>query len=284
MLGGMFVGWSSCQADYFSSEEEEENSLGDIEAFNEDDFILSSDSEEEQLDTGKTKLTKREALNILKDSNGDIGKATETIMKTMIEDNSEEMSSQAEEKKKTMVKRVYDKFRKLSKDEKAQRFRYKQEALDDTFEHASQSSLVELIKSEKRENRAEKEDTGEEINQKKFRKSLHKCTIETAKCNTEHLLETVKQEAQELMTSPTALLAFLLYRLNYVHRRNFAMKMLKVFKEDEWTEEKVGVEEALALLERRRLGKGGYRYVANTVFFRGVKIKKIKIALVQGTP
>ena len=151
MLGGMFVGWSSCQADYFSSEEEEENSLGEIEAFNEDDFILSSDSEEEQLDTGKTKLTKREALNILKDSNGDIGKATETIMKTMIEDNSEEMSSQAEEKKKTMVKRVYDKFRKLSKDEKAQRFRYKQEALDDTFEHASQSSLVELIKSEKRE-------------------------------------------------------------------------------------------------------------------------------------
>ena len=72
----------------------------------------------------------------------------------------------------------------------------------------------------------------------------------------------MKQEAQELMTSPTALLAFLLYRLNYVHRRNFAMKMLKVFKEDEWTEEKVGVEEALALLERRRLGKGGYRYVA----------------------
>ena len=32
----------------------------------------SSDSEEEQLDTGTTKLTKREALNVMKESNGDI--------------------------------------------------------------------------------------------------------------------------------------------------------------------------------------------------------------------
>ena len=54
------------------------------------------------------------------------------------------MTSQAEEKKRKMVKRVYD---KLSKAEKAPRFRYNPEALDDTFEHASQSSLVELIKS-----------------------------------------------------------------------------------------------------------------------------------------
>ena len=240
-------------SDYFSSEDEEDT-LAEGEEEEEtqsgDDFCLNSDSEDEPMDTRRGKFSKRDALEVLKENEGDSGKASETVLKMLVNDDMEQLSSQAEVKKERLESKIEYKLRRLAKDDKSRKFRHKQEELDNTFEHASQSSLVELIKSEKGEMREEDEIVkGRE--QKKHRKPLHKSTIETAKKNTESLLETVKQEANELMTSPTALLAFLIYRLNYVKRRSFAVKMLRVFREDEWEEEQVGREKALALLENR---------------------------------
>ena len=65
---------------------------------------------------------------------------------------------------------------RLAKDDKSRKYRHKQEALDETFEQASQSSLVELIKSEKREMRQE-DDIVKDKEQKKHRKPLHKSGI-----------------------------------------------------------------------------------------------------------
>ena len=96
-------------ADYFSTEDEEDT-LAEGEEEEEtqsgDDFCLASDSEDEPVDTMRGKFSKRDALEVLKESEGDIAIAAETVMKMLVDDDMEELSSQAEVKKEKLEKKA----------------------------------------------------------------------------------------------------------------------------------------------------------------------------------
>jgi len=272
---GLILGWSTCQADYCSSGEEEEveDDVGDYPSEEDEEFdnIYTSDNEEVFEKSQRTKLSKREALEVLKRENGNKTEAVEIIMKTLFGDNLEELSSQAARREEKLSKQILNKLTKLEKASKARKFRHKEEELNDTFENVSQCSLKDLMKS-KKEDVEEKNYNKTEIKQKpKYREPLNKCkNMEHVKERTSEVMKMIKAEAEEQMITPTSLLALLMYRENYVSKRNFALKMLKLYKEDRLEVERVGVEKALALLERRRLGKGGYRYLKRHLRPHGV--------------
>ena len=73
----LLIGWSSCQADYFSSSDEEDQ-LGDVCDYaeesedNYEDFNLDLDGpyfdQDEDTENVKRKISRREALDILKEN------------------------------------------------------------------------------------------------------------------------------------------------------------------------------------------------------------------------
>ena len=146
--------------------------------------------------------------------------------------------------------------------------------LDDTFdEKDSQSSLAEMVRKDK-ESKGDTVDMMkgckgdekevEKAARKKRRKPLDKCrNLEYIAEETRKISETVRSEATELGVTEVQLLSYLLYRVSYQNNRNLAKKMFHMFRSGEWQPglEPVGVEKALALTERCRLGKSGYRYV-----------------------
>ena len=247
------------------AEVEEDDEWGDSEW---------GDNEEDIEKSHRKRISKKEALEVLKREKGNKKDAAETIIKTLFEDDLEELSSQATEKKENLSVRIQRNIGKLDKADKNRRFRHKEDELNDTFEKASQCSLEELIKEKKEERNIVEENTEseKEVKQKqKYREPLNKCkNMEHVKERTSEVMKMIKAEAEEQMITPTSLLALLMYRENYVSKRNFALKFLKFYKEDRLEEERMGVEKALALLERRRLGKGGYRYLKRHLRPHGV--------------
>ena len=279
--------YSSCQADYFSSDNSEndgdffDGQFGDEELGDgnigegelSDGEFSDGELSDGELSDGEPgtsgaikKFTKRKTIELVKEEEGDTQKVAETMLKVVVGDSLDELGSQCERKKEMAVKNLGSKISKLVKADKEKKFRHRPEELEDSFDVGSQSSLKEHVKEGKSKEEPKLEDKTEERTVKNTKKipriPLNRCKrLEDAKDRTDDILGAVKDEAVRQMVTPTALLAFLLYRLNYVKRRTFAQKMLKLFENDEWSEEAMGVEKALALLERRKLGKGGYREV-----------------------
>ena len=288
------LSWSSCQADYYSSDDDEyDDKVEDEENLEE---VEESDDSEEEFDIElseieqtnkhddevvKRKISRRKALDILKENEGDVQKTAEIIVDMLLHSD-KELSSQGNRKKEHEVLLIKAKLFHLSKADKNRKFRHKsgQQKLDETFENLSQSSLLDMFKGDsqstpdKAQSQDDLVDTGEKNKiTNAVRKPLNKCKdTKTMKVKTDLILGNVVAEAQSLMVTPTALMAYLMYRLNYNSRRDFATSMFKVFKEDEWFTESVGLEKALALVERRRLGKSGYRYLKKHLSPHGVKL------------
>ena len=103
-------------ADYFSSDGEDTlaEGEGEEETQVEDDLFLTSDSEDEPMDTRRGKFSKRDALKVLKENEGDSVKAAETVVKMLIGDDMEQLSSQAEVKKEKLEKKIELKFRRVA--------------------------------------------------------------------------------------------------------------------------------------------------------------------------
>ena len=283
--------YSSCQADYFSSDNSENDGdvfngefgdeLGDGELSNgeiSDGEISDREISDGELGTAGVvkKFTKRKTIELVKEEKGDTKKVAEIMLKAVVGDSLNQLSSQCERKTETVKKNLGSKISKLVKANKERKFRNNPEVLEDSFDVGSQSSLKEHVKEGKPKEEQKVEDKIEERTSKKKipRIPLNRCKhLETAKDRTDEVLGAVKDEAVRQIVTPSALLAFLLYRLNYVKRRTFAQKMLKLFENDEWNEEAVGVEKALAILERRKLGKGGYREVRKQLRPHGLVYK-----------
>ena len=194
------------------------------------------------------------------------------ILKDVTEDSLELLSSQTENKKNRKLRNMDKVLRKLEKKRKEKRFRGTNE-LDDTFEKNSQSSLVELIRDEKGVNAKEKEE--EKPVKKQKRKPLDKCrNLEYIAEETKKILETIRSEAEELLVTDLQLLSYLLYRVSYTHNRDLAKHMFQLFRSGEWQPglEPVCREKALALTERCRLGKGGFRYLHRQLKPHGLKM------------
>ena len=274
----LLIGWSSCQADYFSSSDEEDQ-LGDVCDYaeesedNYEDFNLDLDGpyfdQDEDTENVKRKISIREALDILKENGGDLAKSAEAILDLLLGSDKQALSSQGNQKKNHKMLLLKTKLSKLDKANKSRKFRNKsgEKLLDETFENISQSSMLDMVKSQQAtpdvSSQGDMEGTGEEDKSTRtVRKPLNQCKdSKKMKEKTDNILEQVVAEAEVLMVTPTALMSYLLHRLNYNNRRDFARCMFRLFKDDSWDTEVVGLEKALALVERRRLGKSGYRYI-----------------------
>ena len=261
------LGFSDRQtAQFWSSdeEEEEEEEAKDKFKWDIDDELTEEEGDEidEELDEVESKLkyTKGEALEVLKEEKGDYGKASNRILKDVTDDSLEMLSSQTERKKKKKLRQMTEVLRRMDKKRKARKFKGTEE-LDETFEKNSQSSLAELVKEEKGGKVEEK--NVEKQAKNKYRKPLDRCRdVQTLKDRTQDILETIRSEAGVQEVTVVQLLAYLMYRLSYEHDRDLARKMFHLFRSGEWEPglEPVGQEKALALTERCRLGKGGFRY------------------------
>ena len=274
--GSMVLSFSDRQAaDFWSSDEEdkvEEQVLWDVnDELTEDSSDETGDEEDGEM-MSKSRYTKGEALKILKEEKGDYSITTNKILKDVMGDSLEMLSSQTEKKKNKKLRSMKEVLRKLEKKRKDKKFRHTNE-LDDTFEKNSQSSLAELVKEEKGGKGEENE--VEKPVKKKYRKPLDRCRdLQTLKDRTEDILETIRSEAEDQTVTEERLLAYLLYRVSYQHDRDLARKMFNLFRSGEWELglQPVGQEKALALTERCRLGKGGFRYLHRQLKPHGLKM------------
>ena len=81
--------WSSCQADFYSSESSDADSGEEDTNFEENDS-LGEVSE----NLGKEKYTKAELLDLLKENDGDILATVRTILQDLTSDSLQNLSSQ----------------------------------------------------------------------------------------------------------------------------------------------------------------------------------------------
>ena len=268
------LGFSDRQAaEGWSSDEEIEDKVAwEIDDELTEDSSDETDDQEECEAPWKSKYTKGEALEILKEEKGDYSKTTQKILTDVMNDSLELLSSQAEEKKNVKLQNMTRKLRHLDKKRKDKKLRHSSE-LNDTFEKLSQSSLAEIVKQEKGVKCSEKEVKNPA--EKKYRKPLDKCrSLDTISDRTDEILKTIRDEAQLQEVTNQQLLAFLLYRVSYEHNRDLAKKMFQLFRSGEWQSglEPVGKEKMLALTERCRLGKGGFRYLHRQLKPHGLKM------------
>jgi hypothetical protein len=271
-VGGMVVGFSSCQAaeDSSAEEDEEEREIKEWEVEDElTDESSGEDSGSEEETKTKSKCSNREALAVLKDQ-GSYSEAASKILDDVAGGSMDMLGSQVEKKKKQVIRKIARNLQRLDAQKKKKMFRGKPEALDDTFENYSQSSLAKEVKEEKAKKGLEVKKS-----EKKYRKSLDRCKdLQTIKDRTQEMLETIVSEAAEQEVTEVQLLAFLLHRVSYQHDRDLAKKMFHLFRSGEWQPglELVGREKMLALTERCRLGKGGFRYLHRQLKPHGLKM------------
>ena len=134
--GSMLLAFSDRQAAGFSSSDEEGGELDwNIEDELTEDSGDEAESEEETTDDEneveverKSKYTKREALEILKEENGDVNNATHRILKDVMADSLEMLSSQTERKKTLKLKKMKLSLWKLHKKSREKKFRHNNNA------------------------------------------------------------------------------------------------------------------------------------------------------------
>jgi hypothetical protein len=113
----------------------------------------------------------------------------------------------------------------------------------------------------------------EEETEKRYRKELKQCKdFDYILERTRPIYLTMLGEAARQGCDLTELAALLIYRNNYVTRRTLALQMLNLFKTGAMTFNKVAIEKALNILERRRLTKEGYRQTRRLLKPDGVKL------------
>ena len=256
--------WSSCQADFYSSSD----SSGD--EYDDDVFDYLEDEEEkgddEVVRREIKRVTKIEALAMLKENGDDLDLTVLNMLKDVTHDSLDHLSSQCEERKVKKARNLKRKLTKLKALFSKHNIERKQKAGEDIFISETQESFVEDVKEEKKSKEDEEifDDLNIEDNQKsdgKFKKAFNRLTTESKRNRTDVILRAVEEHAQTQQLSTTELLAYLLYRVNYHSRdRAFSLQMLKLSM-GESEVEKVQTEKALAIVSRGKFGRTAYTYV-----------------------
>ena len=140
--------WSSCQADFYSSSD----SSGD--EYDDDVFdYLEDEKEKGDEDVVRREIkrvTKTEALAMLKENGDDLDLTVLNMLKDVTHDSLDHLSSQCEERKVKKARNLKRKLTKLKALFSKHNFERKQKAGEDIFISETQESFVEDVKEEKK--------------------------------------------------------------------------------------------------------------------------------------
>ena len=133
------------------------------------------------------------------------------------------------------------------------------------FLSESQDSFVQSVREEKKEGEELTKDAFEDEEENKiiFRKPLDQLKdTNTMKDRVKDILAAVQRESRKQKVTDTQLLSYLLYLINYIPKRKFALEMLKVFKNGSIEEiDKVPTMKAVAIVSRGRMGRSTFTYM-----------------------
>jgi hypothetical protein len=291
-MGGLLLAWSdgggpASHGDWTSDESEaEEEAKGEVGetdgAFWTGDELFDRISQEvlnspELRVEKKTHVSKAEALEMVTRKQNKLSpvQAARELLMQITGDSLEAMGRKDEKRMLLEVDRLARKIRQLLYDQKAKKFFKSPELLEDNLATFSQNSFVDKIR-EKSEYESEEENSmevQEEETEKRYRKELKHCKdFDYILERTRPIYLTMLGEAARQGCDLTELAALLIYRNNYVTRRPLAIQMLNLFKTGAMSFNKVAIEKALNILERRRLTKEGYRQTRRLLKPDGVKL------------
>ena len=257
-----FSRWSSCQADYFSSSD----SSGD--EYDDDVFDFLEVEEEDGNDDIERKETKRvtktEALSMLKENEGDLDITVLKMLKDVTHDSLNHLGSQCEDRKVKKAGNLKRKLSKLKASFSKHNKERKEKEGEDIFISETQESFVEDVKQDKEVKQDADEDTlleDKKESEGTYRKPFNKLKSEGKRLTTDDILKEIEEHALKQKLSTTELLAYLLYRVNYhSNDRAFSLQMLKLSM-GESEVEIVETEKALAIVSRGKFGRTAYMYV-----------------------
>jgi hypothetical protein len=279
---GILLGWSSAQAaEYYSDSSSEEDEFQPDQLWdqtnlpNEEDESFSDDECEE---VGRKRFSNEDIISMLQENGGNVDVTILKMLQELTQDSLEHMSSQGEAITNRKVKNTKKRLKDLCIRRKKMSSTKRSENLNDTFEKASQNSFVESVKKEKvdasDESEAEEEIEKDPATKTKFRKPLDQLkNQEDVLERTKDIFHDVKAEAEHQITSPTKLLALLMYRENYVKNRPLATKMLQIFRGNCSPFQKMTAEKCHHLYVRRRLGKGAYAATRRLLKPEGIQLR-----------
>ena len=309
-IGGLLLAWSdrgrlASDDDWTSDESEAEEENREEGGVTDSAFWTR-----EVLNIPKSKLytkahvSKAEALDLVTKKKLRPVEAAQELLMQITGESLEKMVEKDEKGLVLEIDNLARKIRRVESDHKARKFRHKPELLEENLATFSQNSFVSKIREEDENEEEssmeveEEEETKEGTKQKvyrkeeekggkgeekevrkamkkKYRKPLDKCRdLETIADRTNEILETIRSEAREQEVADLQLLSYLMYRVSYLHNRDLAKKMFHLFRSGDWQPglEPVGKEKMLALTERCRLGKGGFRYLHRQLKPHGLKM------------
>ena len=288
-IGGLLLAWSHSRGqasdnDWTSDESETEEGssvdggVKDSTFWTRDELLDGISQEvlnvpESKLDS-KVHVSKAEALDMVKIKKLRPVEAARQLLMQITGESLETMSEIDERRLLFEVDSLARKIRRVVSDDKARKFRFEPELLEDTLASFSQNSFVSKVREEEDEIEEEssmeieqEEETKEVTKEKVYRKGLNKLgDKDTMKRRTDNILNTVREEANRQGVTTTELLAYLIYRENYpggvassdLKLANF---MLDLFKGGKMKENKVSEMDTLAMVLRGHFGRTTYHYV-----------------------
>ena len=234
--------WSSCQADFYSSESESDSDdfeFGD-EELEFDDVARVLVVEDEEPDKHK-RWSEFEAIKLLRENKWNIDETVTEMLQEATHDSLNHLSSQGDEAKNRKVTNMKRKLRKLKT--KLLKFNIvaQEKQGGEEFFAASQDSFVDYIKDEVN---TKKEDSfsedfefeedfreGEQILvEKKYRKAFYDVNNEHKRLRTDEIMDLVEKHAARQQMTTNKLLLYLLYRKNCINDKKFAYEMLRHYK------------------------------------------------------
>ena len=272
-LGDLLLFWNTGQtgqADYFSDSDIESICYDDVEdTANEfwpreellDKISQEVISEETPVHKIKTKVSKEDALNLTKKYKMTPVEAARKLLSEMSEN--KEGDETYEKRLLLEVDHLARKIRRLQEDDRKKKFRGKPEMLEEDLASYSQNSFIKEKQQFSQDLTLANEDfemINAEVKEQPFRKKLRDCKdFDYVLERTRPIYHTLLDEAARQGCDLSELAGLLMYRYLYVTNRCLSYQMLQLYKTGTMTYSKVNIEKALAILERRRLTKEGYR-------------------------
>ena len=270
----LFYRWSSCQVADHEEEDSESDCDSDIEIENEtveeEDFGEDFDDVLNELSDIQSQKTKKrysvnDIINLLAQNEDDIDKTVNDLLQNMTEDSLDHLSSQNNEHKQKKSKNLKRKIERLRKSYQKLNKKRRESVKEETFLSESQDSFVQSVREEKddAEESTKYVFDNEKENQTLFRKPLDQLKdTNTMKDRVKDILAAIQTESIKQKVTDTQLLSYLLYLINYISKRKFALEMLKIFKSGSIEEiDKVPTMKAVAIVSRGRMGRSTFTYM-----------------------
>ena len=280
MDAGSIFRFSSCEADFCSSDEDFEDTVDDVDV----DYVGEDQDDKEEKTILAKRFSETEMILMLRSNNGDVDATLTELLQGLTGDSLNNLSSQndrAMEKKRSNLKYRLLRLREKFKKKKLSIERFDDFGGDKNFISASQDSFVNNVWEEKASKDQDDEDM-EQIDDINSTPCTCKCTCciagcsssgttyrkplnhikddKTLKSRVEDIFYSVKKEAIKQGVSTHELLACMQARDSYITRRKFALNMMKIFRGNEGKTEAVSLMEAAAIVSRGKMGRSAYNF------------------------